>query len=146
MLIIDGYRVIRNGLRRVFDLDHRFAIVGEAATVDEAMCMAARKWPDVVILDLRLPDGSGLDVIRAIRDTHPGTAIIVLTLWAGDALLERAVELGADSVLHKTATADEIVAAAWRAVHGIAGVVPSSLAEVDRTPRRSPWLSLPLAS
>jgi DNA-binding NarL/FixJ family response regulator len=71
ILLVDDHDLIRKGLRHAFERDPGFDVVGEAGTAAEGVRQAAALHPDVVIMDLRLPDGSGLDATRALRRSHP---------------------------------------------------------------------------
>jgi DNA-binding NarL/FixJ family response regulator len=77
VLLVDDHELIRQGLRRAFERTGDFTVVGEAGTVAEALELVDAHRPDVVTLDVRLPDGSGVDVARAIRASHPDTGIVI---------------------------------------------------------------------
>jgi DNA-binding NarL/FixJ family response regulator len=115
VLLVDDHDLIREGLRRAFERDGGFEVVGEAATVAAAVESAAALEPDVVIMDVRLPDGSGLDAARRIRAEHPAAGIVVLTMYAGDQQLFDALESGASAFVAKSAPAQEVVNAARHA-------------------------------
>src|ERR671929_21946 len=121
VLLVDDHDLIRKGLRHAFERDRQFEVVGEAATATEAVRQAGALQPDVVIMDLRLPDGSGLDATRALRKTSATMGIVVLTMYAGDDQLFGALEAGASPFVPKTAPADQGVAAAAPA-HHVAGL------------------------
>jgi DNA-binding NarL/FixJ family response regulator len=116
VLLVDDHALIRDGLRRAFDADDAFEVVGEAGSVAEAIARDAELSPDVVVMDVRLPDGSGLDATKAIRARRPDVGIIVLTMYAGDQQLFDALESGASAFVAKSAPADEVVNAARHAV------------------------------
>jgi DNA-binding NarL/FixJ family response regulator len=115
VLLIDDHDLIRQGLRRAFELDGHFEVVGEAGTVADALEAAARLRPDVVVTDIRLPDGSGLDVTRQLRAEQPTLGIIVLTMYAGDEQLFGALEAGASAFVPKDTAAENVIAAARHA-------------------------------
>src|SRR6201990_2886939 len=112
VLLVDDHDLIRKGLRHAFERDRQFEVVGEAATAAEAIRQAGALQPDVVIMDLRLPDGSGLEATRALRKTSNSMGIVVLTRCAGDAQLSGARGAGAPPFVPKPAPADGVVAAA----------------------------------
>ncbi len=112
VLLVDDHDLIRKGLRHAFERDRQFEVVGEAAAAAEAVRQAGALQPDVVIMDLRLPDGSGLEATRALRKNNANMGIVVLTMYAGDDQLFGALEAGASAFVPKTAPADEVVAAA----------------------------------
>jgi DNA-binding NarL/FixJ family response regulator len=115
VLLVDDHELIRQGLRRAFERTGDFTVVGEAGTVAEALALVDEHRPDVVTMDVRLPDGSGVDAARAIRRKHPATGIVVLTMYAGDEQLFAALEAGASAFVQKDAPSDDVVAAARHA-------------------------------
>jgi DNA-binding NarL/FixJ family response regulator len=115
VLLVDDHALIRDGLRRAFETDGGFEVVAEAGTVEEAVAADAEHSPDVVVMDVRLPDGSGLDATRRIRARRPDVGIVVLTMYAGDQQLFDALESGASAFVAKSAPADEVVNAARHA-------------------------------
>ena len=129
MLLVDDHDLIRKGLRHAFERDRQFEVVGEAATAAEAVRQAGALQPDVVIMDLRLPDGSGLEATRALRKSSATMGIVVLTMYAGDDQLFGALEAGASAFVPKTAPADEVVAAARHAASSPSAFTAADLAE-----------------
>ena len=115
VLLVDDHELIRQGLRRAFERAEDFTIVAEASSVAEGMSVAAQTKPDVVLMDIRLPDGSGLDAVKQLRAAHPHMGIVVLTMYAGDEHLFGALEAGASAFVAKDAPADDVVAAARHA-------------------------------
>src|SRR3989440_6831248 len=115
VLLVDDHALTRKGLRHAFERDRQFEVVGEAATAAEAVRQAGALQPDVVIMDLRLPDGSGLEATRALRKTSNTMGIVVLTMYAGDDQLFGALEAGASAFVPKDAPAEDVVAAARHA-------------------------------
>lgn len=129
MLLVDDHDLIRKGLRHAFDRDPQFEVVGEAGTATEALRQCAALSPDVVIMDLRLPDGSGLDTTRELRKTRPAMGIVVLTMYAGDDQLFGALEAGASAFVPKSSPADDVVAAARHAASTPNAFTAADLAE-----------------
>ena len=129
VLLVDDHDLIRKGLRHAFERDRQFEVVGEAATAAEAVRQAGALQPDVVIMDLRLPDGSGLEATRALRKNNANMGIVVLTMYAGDDQLFGALEAGASAFVPKTAPADEVVAAARHAASAPSAFTAADLAE-----------------
>jgi DNA-binding NarL/FixJ family response regulator len=115
VLLVDDHELIRHGLRRAFERTGDFVVVAEAGTVSDAVALVDEHQPDVVTLDVRLPDGSGVDVARAIRRKHPAIGIVVLTMYGGDEQLFAALEAGASAFVQKDAPSDDVVAAARHA-------------------------------
>lgn len=101
VMIVDDHAVVRRGLADLLGDRHEFAIVGEAGTVREAVDVATRAAPDVVVMDLRLPDGSGVEACREIRSARPETKVVILTSHADRNALFSAVMAGAAGYLLK---------------------------------------------
>ena len=115
VLLVDDHDLIRQGLRHAFERADDFTVIGEASSVAEGLAVAAQSKPDVVIMDVRLPDGSGLDAVKKLRATDPQLGIVVLTMYAGDEHLFGALEAGASAFVPKDAPADDVVSAARHA-------------------------------
>jgi DNA-binding NarL/FixJ family response regulator len=115
IVLVDDHELIRQGLRRAFERTGDFTVVGEAGSVGAALGVVAEKSPDVVIFDVRLPDGSGLDAAKKVRESNPAMGIVVLTMYAGDEQLFGALEAGASAFVPKDAPADDVIAAARHA-------------------------------
>jgi DNA-binding NarL/FixJ family response regulator len=116
VLLVDDHQLIREGLRRALDRSADLEVVGEASSVVEAEGALTRLRPDVMITDIRLPDGDGLSLAARSRTHHPRLGIVVLTMYAGDEQVVAAMEAGASSFVGKDAPTEEVVAAARRAV------------------------------
>ncbi len=129
VLLVDDHELIRHGLRRAFERAGDFEVVGEAGTVAEALSSAADLKPDVVVTDIRLPDGSGLDITRQLRAARPSLGIVVLTMYAGDDHLFGALNAGASAFVPKQSPADEVVAAARHAYSSPNAFSAAELAE-----------------
>jgi DNA-binding NarL/FixJ family response regulator len=115
VVLVDDHELIRQGLRRAFERTGDFTVVGEAGSVAEALATIAEHTPNVVIFDVRLPDGSGLDAAKKVREAHPTMGIVVLTMYAGDDQLFGALEAGASAFVPKDAPSDDVIAAARHA-------------------------------
>lgn len=101
LLLVDDHPVVRAGLRTVEDLAPDIRVVGEAATVEEALARIQDRLPHVVLLDLRLADGNGLEVCRHTKDHYPNIRIICLTSYMDTRLVLAAMEAGVDGYLLK---------------------------------------------
>ena len=132
VLLVDDHDLIRQGLRRAFERTEDFTVVAEAASVAEAAAALQVHEPDVVVLDVRLPDGSGLDVARMLRARNGEVGIVVLTMYAGDEQLFGALEAGASAFVSKDAPADDVVSAARHAVVSPRSFSASDLADAMR--------------
>jgi two-component system NarL family response regulator len=116
VLLVDDHELIRQGLRRAFERTEDFTVVAEAASVAEAVSAAKEHSPDVVVVDVRLPDGNGLDVARMLREQNEDVGIVVLTMYAGDEDIYRALEAGAQGYLIK-GMSHQVLIDAIRRVH-----------------------------
>jgi DNA-binding NarL/FixJ family response regulator len=115
VLLVDDHELIRQGLRRAFERDGDFEVAGEAGTLSDARRLLTLMAPDVVILDVRLPDGNGLEACRKVRADNPEIGIVILTMYAGDDQLFEALEAGASAFVPKNAPSEDVVAAARHA-------------------------------
>jgi DNA-binding NarL/FixJ family response regulator len=115
VLLVDDHDLIRQGLARAFERADDFRVVGQAGTLDEGLRLAREHAPTVVVTDVRLPDGTGLDLVKAVREQDQQMGLVVLTMYAGDEQLFAAMEAGASAFVGKDAPADDVVAAARHA-------------------------------
>ncbi len=116
ILIVDDHAVVRSGLERFLLVNKDFSLVAEAEDGAEAVQMAARYQPDVVLMDLVMPGGDGITAIREIHQKFPGVKIIALTSFSDQNLILGALQAGAIGYLQKNITAAEL-ADAIRAVY-----------------------------
>ena len=117
VFVLDDHEVVRRGLRDLLEEDGDIQIVGEAELAADALLRIPAVEPDVAILDARLPDGSGIDVCRAVRASHPHVAVLILTAYDDDEALFSAIMAGAAAFLLKRARGPELV----EAVRQVAG-------------------------
>lgn len=116
VVLVDDHELIRHGLRRAFERAGDFVVVGEAGSVAQGRAMVLQETPDVLVTDVRLPDGSGIDLAATVRKALPDLGIVVLTMYSGDEHLMGALEAGASAFVNKDAPSDDVVAAARHAV------------------------------
>ncbi|MCD4524943.1 response regulator transcription factor [Nocardioides sp. cx-173] len=109
VLLVDDHELIRNGLAGVLDLEDDMGIVGVAATVAEALAAYDELAPDVVVADLQLQDGTGLDIVRGVRRHSDTAGLVILTMHSGDDQIFAAMEAGASGFVGKDAPASEVV-------------------------------------
>ncbi len=109
ILLVDDHRIVRSGVRRVLEETGRFEVIGEAAGVAEALDQARRLSPEVVVLDLTLRDGSGLDAIADLR--AGGARVVILSMQDEPAYARKAFELGAQGYVVKDAADEELAGA-----------------------------------
>jgi DNA-binding NarL/FixJ family response regulator len=118
VLVLDDHEVVRRGICEILDRADGINVVAEAATVAQATRRADAVRPQVILSDLRLPDGTGLDVIAHVRDKLPETHVVVLTSYDDDDARAAARAAGADLFLSKTAGSAEMLQAVRDAAGG----------------------------
>jgi DNA-binding NarL/FixJ family response regulator len=118
ILIVDDHEVVRLGVRALIDRQPAMEVVGEAGTVREAVTQTRHLQPDVVVLDIRLPGGSGLDACRQIKEYRPETRIIILTSFPDDEVIFDAIASGADGYVLKEIGSDDLIRALERIGRG----------------------------
>jgi DNA-binding NarL/FixJ family response regulator len=124
VLLVDDHAIVRVGLKQVL-ADYGGVETGDAASGAEAMeKLAAEEW-DLVILDIRLPDRSGLDVLKDIRARYPSLRVIVLTMYPEEQYAVRAMRAGASGYLAKDSVPEELLDAVSRVAEGRRYVTPS---------------------
>ena len=111
LLIVDDHEVVRQGLASLLDRRPNFQVVAEAGTVEEAVAQARRHRPDIVVMDVRLPDGSGVEACREIRAELPETRVVMLTSFPDDEAVLSAIVAGAAGYLLKQIRARDLVSA-----------------------------------
>lgn len=107
-MIVDDHEVVRRGIAEVIDRSEGMSIVAEAGSVAEGIRRAELVHPQVMLVDLQLPDGTGIDLMRAVRRTQPNTRAIVLTSFDDDSALAAALEVGAAAFVLKSVRGAEI--------------------------------------
>jgi DNA-binding NarL/FixJ family response regulator len=117
-MLVDDHELIRQGLKGYLDRRPGLNVVAEAGTVRQALIRAAKERPDVVVMDIRLPDGSGIEACRAIRADLPDTRLIMLTSFADDDAVMSSIMAGASAFLLKTTSGEEIAGAIARVAAG----------------------------
>lgn len=115
VLLVDDHELIRQGLARAFEREEEMTVVSQAGSVKQAVAVFTELQPDVVVTDLQLPDGHGLDIVRAVRASSDTTGVVVLTMHAGDEHIFAAMEAGASAFVGKDSKAIEVVRAARHA-------------------------------
>jgi DNA-binding NarL/FixJ family response regulator len=111
LLVVDDHEVVRQGLVALLDRRDGFQVVAEAGTVAEALDQARRYEPDIVVMDVRLPDGSGIEACREIRAEMPTTKVVMLTSYPDEEAVLSAIVAGASGYLLKQVRARDLVAA-----------------------------------
>jgi DNA-binding NarL/FixJ family response regulator len=138
VLIVDDHHLVRSGLRMAFDRAADLEVVGEACSVAEAVEALDQLSPRVLVTDVGLPDGDGIDLVRRARKAQPGMGIVVLTMYTSDKELFRALESGASAFVGKDAPAPEVVAAARHALVRPDTFIGPGLAEAIKRRMQAP--------
>lgn len=125
LLIVDSHEIARAGVRALLDQVRHIEIIGGASTVTTAVEEAQRLRPDVMLIELRLPDGKGVDAFRRIREVSPDTRLLVLTHSTDDGSIMSALRSGAAGFMLKTITGPELVLAVERVAAGQSILEPS---------------------
>lgn len=146
VILVDDHAVVRRGLRSLIESADDLQVVGEASSKDEAIRLAAKVAADVVIMDVRLPDGSGIEAAREIRASHPATRVLMLTSYADEDAVFSSIMAGASGYLLKEINEGEIVSGIRAVAAGkslldasVTGAVLDSV-RVSRRPIRDPKL------
>ena len=118
VFLLDDHEVVRRGLHELFEAEDDLNVVGEAATADEAMTRVPATRPDVAVLDVRLNDGDGVEVCRALRSELPELKCLMLTSFADDEALFSAILAGASGYVLKQVKGSDLVSAVRRVAAG----------------------------
>jgi DNA-binding NarL/FixJ family response regulator len=130
VLLVDDHEVVRVGVKALIDRQPEMEVVGEAGTVREAVEQAKSLSPDVVVLDVRLPGGTGLDACRQIKADRPETRVIMLTSFPDDEVLFDAIASGADGYVLKQIGSDDLIHALERVGRGESILDPAVMDQV----------------
>ena len=132
LLIADDHAIVRQGTRELLEREPDFSVVGEAATGHEAVRMTEELRPDVVIMDVRMPDFSGLEATRRIRELELPSQVLVLTAYDDDEYVFALLQAGAAGYLLKTAPIREVVRAVRQVQAGQSPLDPAVAHKVVR--------------
>ncbi len=124
VLLVDDHQVVREGLRRMLDLDKDIEVVGEAVSGEDALTKADQLSPDVILMDVKMPGMGGIDAIRALKTKQSPASVIVLTLYE-DKYLAQAAEAGAVGYLLKDVSREELIKAIRAAYQGQSPFAPA---------------------
>lgn len=128
VLIVEDHRVVAEGMAALINHQSDMKVVGEAGSVAETFSLATELGPDVVLLDFRLPDGTGAEAAAAIREVRPEAKMIFLTREDTDAARFAAVQSGASAFIHKSKAASEVVDAIRDVARGRMLITPRTIA------------------
>ena len=130
ILTVDDHPLLREGIALLIENQPDMNLVGQAATGREAIQQFRQHEPDVTLMDLRLPDISGIDALMAIRNDYPHACILMFTTFEGDVEIQRALEAGARGYLLKTTPAKELVEVIRQAHAGKKRIPPDVAAQL----------------
>ena len=129
IVIVDDHAIVRQGLRALLEAEDDMVVTGEAGSVEEAIRRVGLDEPDLVLMDLQLPDGTGVDACREIMSRWPGTTVLILTSFADDQALYSAIMAGAAGYVLKRIQPDELLSGI-RAAAGGASLLDPTLVEM----------------
>lgn len=118
VLLVDDHAVVRAGYRRLLEGSEGIEVTGEAADVDSALAMVAAQRPDVVVLDLAMPTGSGIEVLRRLRSTADGPKVLMFSMYEDAIYAEQSLKAGAGGYLTKAGGPSELVDAVRSVARG----------------------------
>lgn len=146
IFLVDDHEIVRRGVADLINADSDLEVVGEASTAKQALARIAATLPDVAVLDVRLPDGNGVDLCREVRSAHPEVAVLMLTAYDDDEASYTAVLAGAAGYVLKDVRGQGLLASIRRVAAGenlIASAVSQRIVEVATT-RHDPAVELSL--
>jgi DNA-binding NarL/FixJ family response regulator len=146
VFVLDDHEVVRLGLKELLDSEPDMEVVGEAATAESAVGRVPVLGVDVAVLDVRLPDGDGVEVCREIRSASPGTACLMLTGYGDDRALLAAIMAGAAGYTMKHALATDVVEAVRSVAEGRSALGPEAAQRVMALLRDKAETADPLAA
>jgi len=146
VFLVDDHEVVRRGVADILSTDPRITIVGEAKNAAEAMARVPALRPDVVVLDVRLPDGDGVTVCRDLRARMPDLGVVMLTSYSDDEALFQAILAGASGYLLKQVLGQDLVTAVRTVAAGGSLLDPAATSAVLARMRRAVEPAGPLAS
>jgi len=138
VLVAEDHDVVRAGLRLVLETESDIRVVAEARDVPNAIAGTMRAQPDVVVMDVRLANGSGIEATREIQSRVPRTNVLMLTSYPDDDALFASIMAGAAGYMLKTATPTELIRAVRRVAQGESLLDPSVTGQVLKRVRQSP--------
>ncbi|MBL6979951.1 MAG: response regulator transcription factor [Anaerolineales bacterium] len=125
LLLVDDHAVVRSGLRMLLEGEADVQIVGEAGTASEALNLTPNVTPDVILMDIGLPDMSGIEATRKIKDLWPEVAVVALTIHEDEEYFFKMLEAGANGYVPKRAAPEELLSAIRIAASGEVYLYPT---------------------
>lgn len=137
ILLVDDHEVVRLGLKSLLDRQTKFQVVAEATTGSEAVKKVEQYNPDIVVMDIRIPGGSGITACEEITQKHPDTKVIMLTTYAEDEMLFSSIRAGASGYMLKQVESSELIKAIEAIGRGEAQLDPSVTQRVFQEVRKA---------
>ena len=138
MFLLDDHEIVRRGVRELLEVEEDLVVVGEAGTAEEALARIPAAAPDLAVIDMRLPDGNGVEVCREVRSRNPEIQCVILTSFADDEALFDSIMAGAAGYLLKQIKGTELVDAIRRVAAGQSLLDPNVTARVLERLRNGP--------
>src|SRR5947207_3962234 len=138
LLIIDDHEMVREGLKAMLTTEPDFTIVGDAANAEQAFELIERLRPDVILLDIRLPGTSGIDVCRTVTERYPEAAVIILTTFTDESLVAQCIQAGARGFIIKDIERFDLKRSIRAVARGEAAIDPKAAVAVLARLRRAP--------
>lgn len=130
VMIVDDHNLVREGLKAVFEQGEEVEVIGEAGSGEEAVEMASKLEPDVILMDISMPGMNGIQATRAIRDSNPDARVVILTMLDQEGYVYEAVKAGATGYMLKHTSSDELVNAIKTVNEGKALLHPGATAQL----------------
>lgn len=125
LLLVDDHEIVRSGLSMLLESDSDIKIIGQANSGAQALELATQLHPDVVIMDITLPDISGIEVTKRLKTQHPDIAVVALTIHEDQQYFFEMLQAGADGYVPKRAASDDLIKAIHAASNGEVYIYPS---------------------
>src|SRR5437660_5795024 len=138
LLIVDDHEMVREGLKAMLVSEPDFAIVGDASNAEQALELVERLRPDVILLDIRLPGVSGIEVCRTVTERYPETAVIILTTFTDESLIAQCIQAGARGFIVKDIERFDLKRAIRAVARGEAAIDPKAAVALLAQLRKSP--------
>lgn len=124
VVLADDHTLFRQGLRRIFELENGFQILGEATDGSQVVSLAGELQPDVVIMDINMPEKNGVEATKHIKDMYPGIKVLILSIHDDEAYIFETIRAGANGYLLKDVESEVLVEAVRQVANGTAFIHP----------------------
>lgn len=139
LLIVDDHEMVREGLKAMLLAEPDFSIVGDAANAEQALILIERLRPDIVLLDVRLPGMSGVEICRTVTEKYPESAVIILTTFTDEHLVSQCIQAGARGFIVKDIERFDLKRSIRAVARGEAAIDPKAAVAMFAQLRRSPY-------